>query len=222
MNDCVYTKGPALSKSGFFDKRWTLCLGIQMYWFNTRPKVLLNLALANDSVMCNKAWKHIKAWRVTDRNKHVHFALPPFSQTLHDSLHWFQFSASSLFISPFAIAVISHSVPWRFFFSKHCRLYFNYQYSGGASLPLPRCSCFPVAWQPIALTAAINWFCCMLLSRFRSITEGKGEEKPYITEASIFVLISVIAFPRTYFWIAQTMNIDITPLKEDFPINPPN
>lgn len=62
---------------------------------------------------------------------------------------------------------------YRDVFFKHGGLYFNYQYSRGALWFSPSVQWFPVLWQPIALTAAINWFCYMLLWRFRSIIGGE-------------------------------------------------
>lgn len=94
--------------------------------------------------------------------------------------------------SPFLFEVLSLFIFWNCdcshqsfstmtAFFKHCGLYFNYQCSGGASLMKAvfvllfstQCGCFRVLWQSIALPAAINWFCYMLLWGFRSILGGE-------------------------------------------------
>lgn len=104
---------------------------------------------------------------VTDYNKHVHFRLHPIYLTPCTAAFTdFNLEHLAYLYSEIVTAVISHLFFFFCFFPpKHCGLYcyFNYQYSGGPFFFLPQCSCFPVPWQPIALTAAINRLCYMLL-----------------------------------------------------------
>lgn len=122
---CVNTKGRSLRQS-------VILINTELYFqevhfkrqrFHLNPKVYVSLALARISI-----WRNIT---YTHRLQHVHFALRPFYSTPCMAA----FTDSNLecwacLFSEIVIAVISHSVPWRFF--KHCGLYFNYQYSGGA------------------------------------------------------------------------------------------
>lgn len=111
-----------------------------------------------------------------------------FIKPFNDNLPWFYLVRWTCLLW-----LRSSVIQYRNGFFKHCGLYFNYQYSRGASLSaavfgfLPQCGCFPAPWQAIALPAAINWFCNML---FRSVIWTRKAWQTWITISSISAFIS--------------------------------
>lgn len=117
------------------------------------------------------AWAHWLWYNKTCKHSKACFASPQLN-ALHDSLQpGLSFGAFSLFI---LWGCDCMGLYW----------YFNYQYSRGG----PRCSCFPCAVT--TLTAAINWFCYMLLWGFRSIIGGKRRHNHNSLSLSSSPLIS--------------------------------
>ena len=135
--------------------------------------------------------------------------VPAALRNLVDSLGglWIQMCWLCLF-SERVITVIIHLVAWRWF--KHSGVHSNYQYCRGStvlgySFISPHCCCSCVLWQPIALTAAMNWL-FLVCYCFDSVTGIPITGRPHWIQTFCFHS-SPLDAKNVSTWVSKTCNI---------------